>query len=77
MLAKITNPNPDPITTQVTMTGSNLLEAVSVRVTVPALGTKDVSTYFIVKKAVSGQKVTVTTAAGGSASLDGLQLIPF
>lgn len=77
VLAKITNPNPDPITTQVTMTGSNLLEAVSVRVTVPALGTKDVSTYFIVKKAVSGQKVTVTTAAGGSASLDGLQLIPF
>ena len=77
VLAKISNPNPEPITTQVTMTGSNLLEAVSVRVTVPALGTKDVSTYFVVKKAVSGQKVTVSTAAGGSATLDGLQLIPF
>lgn len=75
--ATIFNPNPDAITTTVSMTGSNLLEAVSQRVTIPAHGTKDVSTYFTVKKAISGQTVTVSTTAGGTATLDGLQLIPF
>lgn len=75
--ATITNPNPDAITATVSMTGSNLLEAVSQRITIPAYGSKDVSTYFTVKKATSGQKVTVSTTAGGSATLDGLQLIPF
>lgn len=75
--ATISNPNPDPITATVSMTGSNLLECVSQRVTIPAFGSKDVSTYFIVKKATSGQKVVVSTSAGGYAMLDGLQLIPF
>ena len=75
--ATISNPNPDAITATVSMTGSNLLEAVSQRVTIPAYGSKDVSTYFTVKKATSGQKVTVSTTAGGMATLDGLQLIPF
>ncbi len=75
--ATISNPNPDAITTTVSMTGSNLLEAVSQRVTIPAYGSKDVSSYFTVKKATSGQKVTVSTTAGGMATLDGLQLIPF
>lgn len=75
--ATISNPNSDAITATVSMTGSNLLEAVSQRVTIPAYGSKDVSTYFTVKKATSGQKVTVSTTAGGTATLDGLQLIPF
>lgn len=75
--ATISNPNPDAITATVSMTGSNLLEAVSQRVTIPAFGSKDISTYFTVKKATSGQKVTVSTTAGGTATLDGLQLIPF
>lgn len=75
--ATISNPNSDAITATVSMTGSNLLEAVSQRVTIPAYGSKDVSTYFTVKKAISGQKVTVSTTAGGTATLDGLQLIPF
>ena len=75
--ATISNPNPDAITATVSMTGTNLLEAVSQRVTIPAYGSKDSSTYFIVKKATSGQKVTVSTTAGGTATLDGLQLIPF
>lgn len=75
--ATISNPNPDAITATVSMTGSNLLEAVNQRITIPAYGSKDVSTYFTVKKATSGQKVTVSTTAGGTATLDGLQLIPF
>lgn len=75
--ATVSNPNADAITATVTIIGTNLLEAVSKRITVPAHGTKDISTYFIVKKAVSGQKVTVSTSAGGTASLTGLQLIPF
>lgn len=75
--ATISNPNSEAITATVSMTGSNLLEAVSQRITIPAYGSKDVSTYFIVKKATSGQKVTVSTTAGGKATLDGLQLIPF
>ena len=75
--ATISNPNSEAITATVSMTGSNLLEAVSQRITIPAYESKDVSTYFIVKKATSGQKVTVSTTAGGKATLDGLQLIPF
>lgn len=75
--ATVSNPNSEAITATVTMTGSNLLEAVSQRITIPAYGSKDVSTYFTVKKATSGQKVTVSTTAGGTATLDGLQLIPF
>ncbi len=76
--ATITNPNSEAITATVTIKGSNLLEVVSPqRITVPAYGTKDISFYFSVKKAVSGQTVTVSTTAGGTATLDGLQLIPF
>lgn len=77
VIATIFNPNSEAITATVTIAGSNLLEAVSQKVTIQAYGSKDISTYFIVKKATSGQKVTVSTSAGGSATLDGLQLIPF
>lgn len=75
--ATIANPNSEAITATVTIKGSNLLEAVNQRITIPAYGTKDISTYFTVTKAISGQKVTVSTSAGGTATLDGLQLIPF
>lgn len=75
--ATISNPNSEAITATVYIKGSNLLEAVSQRVTIPAFGTKDISTYFTVTKAISGQTVTVSTTAGGTATLDGLQLIPF
>lgn len=76
--AVITNPNSEAITTTVTIQGSNLLEAVTPqRITVSAYGSKVISAYFKVTKAVTGQKVTISTSAGGSDTLDGLQLIPF
>ena len=75
--ATIHNPNPQPITATVSMTGSNLLEAVSKTLTIPAYGSKDVSTYFKLAKTVHKGFVTVSTSAGGSAKLENLQLIPF
>lgn len=75
--AYITNPNPADITTKVTWTGSNLLEGSNTTVTVPANGSKLVTIYLKVLKAQSGQSVTVKVSAGGSATLDNLQLIPF
>lgn len=76
--ATIYNPNSEDISALVTFTGSNLLESISKRITVPAKGTKNVGTYFTVKqRSAKGQNVTVTTSAGGTATLSGLQLIPF
>lgn len=75
--ATVVNPNPNPVTATVRMSGTDLLTPVSQRITIPAHGSQKVSTYFTVKKAVSAQKVTATTTAGGSATLDGLQLIPY
>lgn len=75
--AIVSNPNSEAISATVYIKGSNLLEEISKRITVPAHGKEVVTTYFTVTKAVSGQKVTVTTSAGGKAELDGLQLIPF
>ncbi len=75
--ATINNPNSEAITASVTIKGSNLLESTSQRVSVPAHGSKEVTTFFTVKKASPGQKVTASTTAGGHASLDNLQLIPF
>lgn len=75
--AIISNPTSETVTATVTMSGSNLLEAVSRKITIKAHDTETIRTYFTVNKATSGQKVTVTTSAGGIATLDGLQLIPF
>lgn len=77
--ATITNPNSDAINATVYIKGSNLLETETPnqKITVPANGTKVISTFFTVTKAVSGQTITVSTSAGGTATLDGLQLIPF
>lgn len=75
--ATITNPNPAAITTKVMWTGSNLLEGSNTTVTVPANGSTVVDIYLKVLSAKAGQTVTVSTNAGGSATLNGLQLIPF
>lgn len=75
--AYITNPNPADITTRVIWSGSSLLEGSSTTVTVPANGSKVITIYLKVLKAQSGQSVTVTTNAGGSDTISGLQLIPF
>lgn len=75
--AYITNPNPADITTRVMWSGSSLLEGSSTTVTVPANGSKVITIYLKVLKAQSGQSVTVTTNAGGSDTISGLQLIPF
>lgn len=75
--AYITNPNPEDITTKVMWSGSSLLEGSNTTITVPANGSKVVSIYLKVLKAQSGQSVTVTTNAGGSDTISGLQLIPF
>ena len=75
--ATISNPNSETISAMVVFKGSNLLEAVEKRVSVPAYGKIEISTFFKVTKAVTGQEVTVSTTAGGTAKLDGLQLIPF
>ncbi|MGN0213310.1 MAG: WG repeat-containing protein [Muribaculaceae bacterium] len=75
--ATITNPNSLPITTKVNWYGSSLLEGASTTVTVPANGSKEVTISLKVKRAIGNQSVTVTTNAGGSATLSGLDLIPF
>ncbi len=75
--ATVTNLNATPVTANVSFAGSSLLAAKSERVTIPANGSKTIDTYFTLTKAAIGQKVTCTTSAGGSATLDGLQLIPY
>ena len=75
--ATISNSNATPVTTKVQWSGSSLLEGANTTVTVPANGKTVVDIYLNVKKAISGQHVTVTTSAGGSATIEGLQLIPF
>lgn len=71
----ISNPNTSAVTTIVSMTGSNLLTPVKQTVTVPAHGTKEVSTYFTLANKIHKGHVSASTTSGGSASLD-LQLIP-
>lgn len=75
--AEIHNPNNKSVTATVTIVGSNLLESKHTQITVPANGTKTVTTFFTVRKASRGQSVTASTSAGGSVTLNGLQLIPF
>ncbi|MCH5224138.1 MAG: WG repeat-containing protein [Muribaculaceae bacterium] len=75
--ATITNPNAVPVKAKVKWTGSSLLQGSGTSVTVPANGTINVPINLKVLKAKSGEKVTVTTSAGGSATITGLQLIPF
>lgn len=75
--ATVTNPNPEAITTTVTFRGSSNLQAMSRTITVGAHASKEVTTYFTVTKAVTGQSVTATTSDGATATLRNLQLIPF
>lgn len=75
--ATISNPNSTAISAKVNWTGSSLLVGSGTTVTVPAKGATKVNINLKVLKARSGEKVTVTTSAGGSATIEGLQLIPF
>ena len=74
--ATVKNPNSEAIITSVTMKGSYLLTPFNQKVTIPANGSKEFTTYFTVTKATTGQKVTASTTAGGSATLNNIQLIP-
>lgn len=75
--ATVYNPNSRAVTATVTITGSGTLAPVSQKVTIEPRGSKVVSTYFIIKKAVSRQYVNASTNYGGSAALNNLELIPF
>lgn len=75
--ATIRNPNSTPVNARVTWSGSELLEGNGKDVTVPANGSVKVDIYLKVLKAKSGIRVSVSTSAGGAATLNGLQLIPF
>jgi len=77
VVATIHNPNDQPVSCTVTMKGSAAFHQHQQAITVPAHGSQSVSSYFIVKKNLPGQSVTVTTSRGGSATKSGLDLIPF
>lgn len=76
VVATISNPNGKDVSTNVTFSGSELLNKSSHSVKVPAKGSLTVSTFFTVKKVAKGQSVTVTCSAGGRASLTNLTLRP-
>lgn len=77
VVATVHNSNSQSVTAKITFRGSELLNASSVSVTIPAHSSKEVETYFNVKKVAKGQYVSVTSSTGGSATLKNLQLIPF
>jgi hypothetical protein len=73
----IANPNDDELTTVVILNGSNGFESKTQTVKIAPHSSVKVSSYFLVKKIMQNQSVTVTTDKGGSAKLTGLDLIPF
>lgn len=76
--ATISNPNSTPITTKVMWSGSHMLIDSNTTVTIRANDKTVVDIYLKVSKAgTTKQSVTVSTNAGGSATLNGLQPIPF
>ena len=75
--ATISNPNDEPVTAEVRITGSNCLIAKTSTITVPAHAASRVSTIFVVKDKAVGQFANVSTSKGGSASTDHLVLEPF
>lgn len=76
VVATISNPNGKDVSTNVTFSGSELLNKSSYSIKVPAKGSRTVETFFTVKKVAKGQSVTVTSSAGGRASLSNQTLIP-
>ena len=75
--ATVTNPNDEPVTAEVRITGSNCLVPKSATVTVPAKGNRQLTTVFVVKEKTIGQHATVSTTKGGSASTGNLTLESF
>lgn len=75
--ATVTNPNDEPVTAEVRITGSNCLVPKSATVTVPAKGNRQLTTVFVVKEKTAGQHASVTTTKGGSASTGSLTLESF
>jgi uncharacterized protein YfaS (alpha-2-macroglobulin family) len=73
----VSNPNNKEVTTTVKVSGDSGLKGVSKKLTIPAKGSRTVSTYFTVKKVVRNGTVTATESlTGQGASKSGLQLIP-
>lgn len=72
--ATISNPNDVPVSTTVSMTGSDKFVRCSHNVSIPAHGSKPVVGYFQVQKSVSGQSVTVTTGTGASSTKSGISI---
>lgn len=75
--ATVANPNDEPVTAEVRITGSNCLVPKSATVTVPAKGSSQLTTVFVVREKVSGQHASVSTTKGGSASTGNLTLEAF
>lgn len=74
--ATIHNPNDFSVTTEVSLTGSDLFHPVTTTLTIPASDSKSVSSFFNVTHAAADQWVRASTSEGGSATKTGLQLIP-
>lgn len=75
--ATISNSGATSVTTSVSCSATVPVDGATKTVTVPAKGSATVDFNLKVKKASSGVSVTVSTRAGGSGTLSGLQLIPF
>lgn len=76
VVATITNPNAKAVTTNVSFSGSELLNKAVFSVSIPPHGSREVSSFFTVKKVAKGQSVTVTSSAGGRTTLTNLVLKP-
>ena len=73
----VSNPNDQAVTTTVTLSGTSGFNYVTQTVTIPAKGSKTVSSYFTVKKVVKNASVKATeSATGQKAEKKNLQLCP-
>ena len=73
----VSNPNDQAVTTTVTLSGTSGFNYVTQTVTIPAKGSKTVSSYFTVKKVVKNASVKATeSATGQKAEKKNLQLTP-
>ena len=77
--AVVRNQNSKDVTARLTIKGSAPLKSVTQNVTVPAKGSKNVRTYFVVTKSIVGQRqsVTASTSNGEHAELNNIRLIPY
>ncbi|MBO5613370.1 MAG: serine/threonine protein kinase [Prevotella sp.] len=75
--AIVRNPNSKEVTARLTIKGSAPLKSITQNVTVPAEGSKNVRTYFVVTKSLSGQSITATTSSGEHATINNIRLTPY